>query len=242
MEADLTNVTNDLLFAEVKRRFECSFKPQRRIILTGPPGAGKGTHAPRLKNENCWCHLSTGDMLREGVKQGSPLGVKAKEAMNAGQLVSDDIVIGMIKERMKTPACSRGAILDGFPRTVPQAEALDKMMLDEGKPLDKVVALEIPDDLLVERIAGRRIHEKSGRSYHVRFNPPKVPDTDDITGEPLIQRKDDTEVLLRKRLEYYHQYTTPILGHYGKMGLLATLNANQAIDKVWKDLSGSLNL
>jgi len=239
---DLTNISNDHLFSEVKRRFECSFKPQRRVILSGPPGAGKGTHAPRLKDENCWCHLSTGDMLREEVKQGSPLGLKAKEAMNAGQLVSDDIVIGMIKERMKTPSCQRGAILDGFPRTIPQAEALDKMMQEEGKPLDKVVAFDIPDELLVDRISGRRIHQRSGRTYHTRNNPPKVADTDDVTGEPLMQRKDDTEAVLRKRLEDYHSHTTPIFGYYQQKGLLATINANQAIDKVWKDLGGALNI
>lgn len=241
-QPDLTNVTDDYLFAEVKRRFECSFKPQRRIIVTGPPGAGKGTHAPRLRDENCWCHLSTGDMLREEVKQGTPLGLKAKEAMNAGQLVSDDIVIGMIKERMKMPSCKRGAILDGFPRTIPQAEALDKMLEDEGKPLDKVVAFDIPDDLLVDRIAGRRIHEKSGRTYHVRNNPPKVPDVDDVTGEPLIQRKDDNEAVLRKRLEYYHNYTTPIFGYYGQKGKFTSINANQPITQVWKDLISSLNV
>ncbi|CAG9327685.1 unnamed protein product [Blepharisma stoltei] len=233
---DLRNIPNDVLFNEVKRRFDCSFKPKGKVILTGPPGSGKGTQAPQLSQENCWCHLSTGDLLRDEVSRGTELGKKAKEIMNQGALVSDDIVIGMIKNKLKEPICSRGAIFDGFPRTVPQAEALDKMLEEEGSKIDKVVEFNIPDEILVERITGRRVHLASGRSYHVKFSPPKVPDVDDISGEPLIQRKDDTAEVLNKRLQAYHSTTTPILNYYSQKGLLATINANQPVKTVWEDL------
>jgi adenylate kinase len=233
---DLKNVPLEALHAEVQRRFRCSFKPMRQVILVGPAGAGKGTQAPRLSEENCWCHLSTGDLLRDEVKKGSELGLQAKKIMDAGGLVSDDIVIGMIRSKISEPMCSRGVIFDGFPRTEPQARALDEMLEKEGKQINKAVELRIPDEVLVERITGRRIHPGSGRSYHVKFAPPKAEGVDDVTGEPLVQRSDDTEEALKKRLTFYHQHATPIMEYYRSRGKAATINANSPIDKVWTEL------
>lgn len=238
---DLRNVSLEALTAEVNRRFRCSFKPNRRVILVGPAGSGKGTQAPKLSEENCWCHLSTGDLLRDEIKRESELGLKVKEVIAGGGLVSDDLVINIIKNKIKEPMCSNGVIFDGFPRTLGQAEALDHMLESEGKKIDKVVELDIPDDVLVERITGRRIHVASGRSYHVRFNPPKTEGKDDVTGESLIQRPDDTEESLKKRLESYHSQTKPILGYYQTKGSLFKLDANRPISSVWQDLLNGAN-
>ena len=238
---DLRNISLEALHAEVKRRFECSFKPKHRVILIGPAGSGKGTQAPKLSEENCWCHLSTGDLLREEVKKGTELGRQAKEIMDNGGLVSDDIVVGMIKNKISEPMCSNGVIFDGFPRTLPQAQALDTMLESEGKEIDRVIELQIPDEVLVERITGRRIHQASGRSYHVKFAPPKVDDIDDFTGEPLIQRSDDTEEALLKRMNSYHGSTTSILNYYATKGRLASINANRDIPSVWRDLLNAAN-
>jgi adenylate kinase len=234
---DLKNVENEALFSEVKRRFECSFKPSKRVVLAGPAGSGKGTQAEKLSQENCWCWLSTGDLLREQVAKGTELGLKAKVAMNAGGLVSDDIVIGMIREQVKRPYCSRGVIFDGFPRTKVQAEALDEMLGSESLKIDKAIEFQIPDEVLVGRITGRRAHLPSGRTYHVTFKPPRVPDLDDVTGEPLTQRKDDTEEVLKKRLDQYHSNTNLIFDYYRQKSVYAGINANQSIPKVWEDLS-----
>ncbi|KDN41205.1 Adenylate kinase 1, partial [Rhizoctonia solani AG-8 WAC10335] len=174
---------------------------QLRMILIGPPGAGKGTQAPTIRDKFCVCHLATGDMLRDQVAKKTPLGVEAKKIMDAGGLVSDDIMVGMIKDQLQNNKnCKNGFILDGFPRTVPQAEKLDGMLAERKEKLDHVVELKIDDQLLVSRITGRLIHLASGRTYHKEFNPPKKPMTDDVTGEPLIQRSDDNAETLRKRL------------------------------------------
>lgn len=233
---DLRNVPLDALHAEVQRRFHCSLKPNRRVILIGPAGSGKGTQAPKLSEENCWCHLSTGDLLRDEIKRESELGLKVKSVIAAGGLVSDDLVIGIIRNKIKEPMCENGVIFDGFPRTLGQAEALDNMLGQEGKAIDKVIEFEIPDEVLVNRITGRRIHMASGRSYNIHFNPPKVENTDDITGEPLVHRPDDNEEALLKRMESYHAQTKPIIGYYGLKGKLLTINANRPIDNVWADL------
>jgi adenylate kinase len=233
---DLRNVPLDALHSEVQRRFHCSLQPNRRIILVGPAGSGKGTQAPRLSEENCWCHLSTGDLLRDEIKRESELGLKVKSIIAAGGLVSDDLVVGIIRNKIKEPVCDNGVIFDGFPRTLKQAEALDQMLSEEGKEIDKVVEFQIPDEVLASRITGRRIHLASGRSYHVTFNPPKVEGVDDATGEPLIHRPDDTEESLFKRLESYHSQTKPILGYYGLKGKLLTIDANRPISNVWADL------
>ncbi|MCO5556528.1 hypothetical protein L7F22_010077 [Adiantum nelumboides] len=193
-----------------------------RMILIGPPGAGKGTQAPKIleRYNNCICHLATGDMLREQVAQGTELGKKAKEIMNQGGLVSDEIMIGMIQDQLENnKSCSKGFILDGFPRTTPQAEKLDDMLKSKQQKLDHAVELKINDNLLISRITGRLIHPASGRSYHKEFSPPKKPMTDDVTGEPLIQRSDDNAETLKKRLGTYHAQTAAVTDYYRKQGI-----------------------
>ncbi|KAK4111135.1 adenylate kinase [Canariomyces notabilis] len=208
-----------------------------RMILIGPPGAGKGTQAPKIKEKFNCCHLATGDMLRSQVAKKTPLGREAKKIMDAGGLVSDDIVIGMIKEELdNNKECKGGFILDGFPRTVPQAEGLDKMLRERNQSLQHAVELQIDDALLVSRITGRLIHPASGRSYHTTFNPPKVPMTDDITGEPLIQRSDDNAEALQKRLATYHKQTAPVVDYYKKTGIWKAVDASQEPGQVWKSL------
>ncbi|KAK1266011.1 Adenylate kinase B [Acorus gramineus] len=208
--ADLSDVPSVDLVTEVLRRMKCSTKPDKRLILVGPPGSGKGTQSPIIKDEYCLCHLATGDMLRAAVAAKTPLGVKAKEAMDKGELVSDDLVVGIIDEAMKKPSCQKGFILDGFPRTVVQAEKLDEMLKNQGSKVDKVLNFSIDDAILEERITGRWIHPSSGRTYHTKFAPPKVQGVDDVTGEPLIQRKDDTAEVLKSRLEAFHRQTEPV--------------------------------
>ncbi|TFK69649.1 adenylate kinase 1 [Pluteus cervinus] len=210
---------------------------QLRTILVGPPGAGKGTQAPRIRDEYCVCHLATGDMLREQVAQKTPLGVEAKKIMDAGGLVSDEIMVGMIKDQLETNSgCKNGFVLDGFPRTVVQAQKLDKMLEDRKEKLDNVVQLEIDDQLLISRITGRLIHPGSGRTYHKEFHPPKKPMTDDVSGEPLIQRSDDNVETLRKRLTTFHSQTGPVVGYYREKGLWHGLDAAQSPPVVWENL------
>ena len=182
-----------------------------RLILLGPPGAGKGTQATFIKERYGIPQISTGDMLRAAVKAGTPLGLAAKAVMDAGQLVSDDIIIGLVKERLKEPDCANGFLFDGFPRTIPQAEA----MKAAGVTIDYVLEIAVPDADIVERMSGRRTHPGSGRSYHLKFNPPKTPGVDDVTGEPLVQRADDAEAVVTKRLEVYHAQTAALVGYYG---------------------------
>ncbi|KAF9600854.1 hypothetical protein IFM89_013450 [Coptis chinensis] len=208
--SSLENIETIDLMTELLRRIKCSTKPDKRLILIGPPGSGKGTQSPLIKDEYCLCHLATGDMLRAAVAAKTPLGLKAKEAMDKGQLVSDDLVVGIIDDAMKKPSCRKGFILDGFPRTVAQAEKLDEMLARQGTKIDKVLNFAIDDAILEERITGRRVHPSSGRSYHTKFAPPKVPGVDDVTGEPLIQRKDDNAAVLRSRLEAFHKQTEPV--------------------------------
>jgi adenylate kinase len=181
-----------------------------RLILLGPPGAGKGTQAAYLCKRFGIPQISTGDMLRAAVKAGTPLGLAAKQVMDAGGLVSDDLIIGLVKERISQPDCTGGFLFDGFPRTLPQADALKAA----GVPLDAVLEIDVPDEEIVERMSGRRAHLPSGRTYHVKFNPPKVPGLDDVTGEPLIQRDDDREETVIKRLTVYHSQTRPLVDYY----------------------------
>lgn len=208
--------------------------------LIGPPGCGKGTQSPVLKDEYCLCHLATGDILRAAVREGTEMGKKAKAAMEAGQLVTDEIVIGIIKDAIKSPECRRGFILDGFPRTVVQAQKLDEMLAKESTQVDKVVNFNLPDSILVERISGRRVHPASGRSYHTKFNPPKVEGKDDITGEPLIQRKDDNVETLGARLVAFHQQTQPVIDFYRQQGKLTEVNANTSMNSVTEQIRASL--
>ncbi|KAK3684300.1 adenylate kinase-domain-containing protein [Podospora appendiculata] len=208
-----------------------------RMLLIGPPGAGKGTQAPKIKEKFNCCHLATGDMLRSQVAKKTTLGREAKKIMDQGGLVSDDIVIGMIKEELdNNPECKGGFILDGFPRTVPQAEGLDAMLKSRNQTLQHAVELQIDDALLVARITGRLVHPASGRSYHTAFNPPKVAMTDDITGEPLVQRSDDNAEALKKRLATYHKQTTPVVSYYKNTGIWKAVDASQEPGQVWNSL------
>ncbi|KAI5800309.1 adenylate kinase 1 [Peziza echinospora] len=211
---------------------------QLRLILMGPPGAGKGTQAPKIKEKFCVCHLATGDMLRSQVAKKTTLGREAKKIMDQGGLVSDEIMIGMIKHEIENnQECKNGFILDGFPRTVPQAERLDSMLAESGKgPLDYAIEMQIDDELLVSRITGRLVHPASGRSYHKIFNPPKKAMIDDITGEPLIQRSDDNAETLVKRLVTYHKQTAPVVQYYHNKGIWRGIDASQEPSVVWKQL------
>ena len=181
-----------------------------RLILLGAPGAGKGTQATFIKEKFNIPQISTGDMLRAAVKAGTQLGLEAKKFMDAGGLVPDEVIIGLVKERIKDEDCKAGFLFDGFPRTIPQAEA----MKNAGVEIDYVVEIDVPDEAIVERMSGRRSHPASGRTYHVKFNPPKVEGKDDITGEDLVQRDDDKEETVLKRLEVYHNQTKQLVGYY----------------------------
>jgi len=217
------------------------------LMLFGPPGAGKGTHSPKIVEKMGVPSLSTGDMLREAVAQGTEVGLKAKALMESGGLVGDDIVVGIIKDRITHADCSKGFILDGFPRTIKQAEMLDEVLKTTDDKVESVIEFNVPDAILEERICGRWIHKASGRSYHVKFNPPKSlgdkePSAetmkDDETGEACMQRADDTAEALVKRLKSYHEETVPILTHYKTVA--HKINANQKIDAVWADVEDAI--
>lgn len=183
-----------------------------RLILLGAPGAGKGTQATFIKEKFSIPQISTGDMLRAAVQAGTPLGMAAKKVMDAGGLVSDDIIIDLVKARLKQPDCARGYLFDGFPRTIPQADA----MKEAGVEIDYVLEIDVPDEAIIERMSGRRVHPGSGRTYHVKFNPPKIAGKDDATGEELIQRDDDKEETVRKRLSVYHDQTEVLVDYYNR--------------------------
>jgi adenylate kinase len=192
-----------------------------RLILLGAPGAGKGTQATFLCQKYGIPQISTGDMLRAAVKAGTPLGLQAKKVMDSGALVGDDIIIGLVKERLAQPDCAKGFLFDGFPRTLPQADALKAA----GVKLDYVLEIDVPFEAIVERMSGRRSHTASGRTYHVKFNPPKVEGKDDVTGEPLIQREDDKEETVKKRLEVYAAQTRPLVEYYSNWAKADPANA-----------------
>ena len=199
-----------------------------RIILLGSPGSGKGTQAQFITEKFAIPQISTGDMLRAAVREGTPLGIEAKKVMDAGGLVSDDIILGLIKERITQEDCKNGYLLDGFPRTIAQAEGLEKM----GVELDYVIEIAVEDAEIIKRMSGRRVHLASGRSYHVVFNPPKAEGLDDVTGEALIQRDDDTEETVRKRLNVYHEQTKPLVGFYSAPGQKAQLASVEGVGSV----------
>lgn len=192
-----------------------------RVILLGAPGAGKGTQAQNITEEFGIPQISTGDMLRAAVKAGSPLGLKVKEVMETGGLVSDEIIIALVEERIQQDDCKNGFLFDGFPRTIPQAEA----MKEAGVKIDHVLEIDVDDEEIVKRMSGRRIHEGSGRVYHVIYNPPKEEGKDDATGEPLMQRDDDQEATVRKRLAIYHDQTKPLVGYYTDWSTSGQANA-----------------
>lgn len=200
-----------------------------RLILLGPPGAGKGTQAAFITRHFNIPQISTGDMLRAAVKAQTPLGLEAKKIMDAGGLVSDDIIIGLVRDRLRQPDCERGYLFDGFPRTIPQADALK----DAHIALDFVLEIDVPEDNIIERMSGRRTHPASGRSYHVKFNPPKTPGIDDVTGEPLVQRDDDKEETVRHRLAVYRDQTRPLVDYYASWAATGATDA-----PVYRKLSG----
>ncbi|GJN34212.1 hypothetical protein PR202_gb22857 [Eleusine coracana subsp. coracana] len=231
--ANLEDVPSLDLMHELLRRMKCSSKPDKRLILIGPSASPLSSAFLFL--------APTGDMLRAAVAAKTPLGIKAKEAMDKGELVSDDLVVGIIDEAMKKPSCQKGFILDGFPRTVVQAQKLDEMLENKGTKIGKVLNFAIDDAILEERITGRWIHPSSGRSYHTKFAPPKVPGVDDVTGEPLIQRKDDTAEVLKSRLEAFHRQTEPVIDYYAKKGLVANLHAEKPPKEVTAEVQKVLS-
>lgn len=208
-----------------------------RIILLGSPGAGKGTQAQRIAEEYNIPKISTGDMLRSAIQEKTPLGLVAKQVMDSGKLVSDEIIINLVKERIKQPDCAQGFLFDGFPRTIPQAEALDV----QGIKIDCVIEIDVPDSAIIKRMSGRLVHPASGRVYHIENCPPKNEGKDDMTGEPLVLRDDDKEETVRKRLEVYHQQTEPLLSYYqnkaskeGSHLIFARVSGVGSVDEVYQ--------
>ena len=216
-------------------------KKHIQIILLGPPGCGKGTQAQKLINEFGFVQLSTGDMLRAAISKGTEIGVEAKSIIDKGELVSDEIVIGIVRERIFSKECERGYMLDGFPRTLAQAEKLNQILSDRNQKIDVVIRLCVPEDILVRRIAGRRFHIKSGRSYNIEFNPPKIEGKDDITGEKLVQREDDKEEIVESRIKTYYELTEPLVEYYKKEGLLKEIDGTGLPENIYTDIKQTLN-
>ncbi|MBN1953843.1 MAG: adenylate kinase [Anaerolineae bacterium] len=216
-----------------------SAKP-RYIILLGPPASGKGTQAARLREILGLPHVASGDLFRENLKNETPLGRRAKEYMDRGELVPDDVTIAMVMERLSQPDCAGGALLDGFPRTIAQAQALDRALAERGQQVGAVPYIAVPDDVLVERVSGRRLCRLCGASYHVRFNPPQQPGRCDHDGGKLYQRDDDLPETVRTRLQVYWEQTSPLIDYYRQQGVLVTVNGDQSIDAVTTDLREAL--
>lgn len=206
------------------------------IMLFGAPGAGKGTQAKYIIEKYGIPQISTGDILRAAVKEGTPMGLEAKACMEAGKLVSDEIIIGIIKDRLAKEDCKKGFILDGFPRTIAQAEALEVLMKEMGIKLDKVISLNVPDELIVGRVVGRRVCKECGGSFHVEFNPSKAEGVCDFCGGELIQRKDDSAETVGKRLQEYHSQTAPLFDFYMERGILADIDGTKEIDEITKEI------
>lgn len=214
----------------------------RYIVLLGPPASGKGTQATRLHEDLGLSHIASGDLFRENLKNETELGLKAKEYMDRGALVPDDVTIAMVMDRLGRPDCADGALLDGFPRTIAQAEALDEALSDQGYGIDAVPYIAVPDDVLVDRVSGRRICRDCGESYHVKFNPPEEPGVCDKCGGELYQRDDDKPETVRKRLEVYWKQTSPLIDYYRDKGLLVEIDGDQSIDTVTEELREALGV
>ena len=213
-----------------------------RILLLGPPGGGKGTQAKFLIRKLDIPQISTGDMLREHVTKKTSLGIKAKEYMNSGALVPDEVILGMMQERLSNQDCKNGYILDGFPRTIPQALGLDELLEKLNQTLDAVIVIDVSDDNIVDRMSGRRVHMSSGRVYHIEYNPPKIEGKDDITQEDLIIREDDKEETVRKRLKIYHNETSPLINHYKDKNIVSQINGELNISDVSQEIEKIINL
>ena len=207
-----------------------------KILLIGPPGGGKGTQAKKISSKYNIPQISTGDMLREHVKNLSPLGIQAKEFMDSGELVPDNLILEMMKKKLSDNECQNGYILDGFPRTLPQAEGLNKILDQINSKLNKVIIIEVNDNTIIDRMSGRRVHKNSGRIYHIKFNPPKNEGLDDITNEPLSIREDDKEETVKNRLEIYHDITKPLINYYNKKNILFKVNGEDEIDNVFLNI------
>ena len=216
-------------------------KKNIHIILLGPPGCGKGTQAQRLIREFGLIQLSTGDMLRAAISEGTEIGMQAKSIIDKGELVSDEIVIGIVRDRIFSTECECGYMLDGFPRTLAQAEKLDQILSDRNQKIDVVLRLCVPDDMAIRRIAGRRFHITSGRSYNIEFNPPKIEGRDDITGEKLVQREDDKEEIVQSRLNTYHELTEPLVRYYQKQGILKAIDGTGSPENIYAEIKQTLN-
>jgi adenylate kinase len=211
------------------------------IILLGPPGSGKGTQAQNITSEYGYVQLSTGDMLRAGCSSGSAIGLELKTVMDAGNLVSDEIVVGIVEERIFKNDCAAGYMLDGFPRNKVQAKKLDAMLTGKNQQIDIVLRLLVDDEVVVRRIAGRRFHEESGRSYNVEFNPPEIAGIDDLTGEPLTQRADDNEKVVQSRLNIYREQTEPLVKYYEEKGILVPIEGIGTPDEIFAKIKTALN-
>ena len=216
-------------------------KKNIHIILLGPPGCGKGTQAQKLISEFGFVQLSTGDMLRAAISKGTEIGMQAKSIIDKGELVSDEIVIGIVRDRIFSTECECGYMLDGFPRTLAQAEKLDQILSDRNQKIDVVFRLCVPDDMAIRRTAGRRFHITSGRSYNIEFNPPKIEGRDDITGEKLVQREDDKEEIVQSRLNTYHELTEPLVRYYQKQGILKAIDGTGSPENIYAEIKQTLN-
>ena len=216
-------------------------KKNIHIILLGPPGCGKGTQAQKLIREYDFVQLSTGDMLRAAISKGTEIGMQAKSIIDKGELVSDEIVIGIVRDRIFSTECECGYMLDGFPRTLAQAEKLDQILSDRNQKIDVVFRLCVPDYMAIRRIAGRRFHIKSGRSYNIEFSPPKIEGKDDITGEKLVQREDDKEEIVQSRLNTYHELTEPLVSYYQKQGILKAIDGTGSPENIYAEIKKTLN-
>ena len=216
-------------------------KKNIHIILLGPPGCGKGTQAQKLIREFGFVQLSTGDMLRAAISKGTEIGMQAKSIIDKGELVSDEIVIGIVRDRIFSTECECGYMLDGFPRTLAQSEKLDQILSDRNQKIDVVLRLCVPDDMAIRRIAGRRFHITSGRSYNIEFNPPKIEGRDDITGEKLVQREDDKEEIVQSRLNTYHELTEPLVRYYQKQGILKAIDGTGSPENIYAEIKQTLN-
>ena len=203
-----------------------------RVMLLGPPGGGKGTQAKYLEEKWNIPQISTGDMLRENVKLSTPLGIEAKSYMEKGELVPDQVILNMMESRLQKDDCKSGYILDGFPRTIPQAEALTKLLNAINQELDIAILLKLDDEIIVKRMSGRRVHPDSGRVYHIIYNPPKIIDKDDVSGEDLIIRPDDQEETVRNRLKVYENQTSPLIEYYNKLNILHSIDADGSIEEI----------